>query len=85
MKGKVQMKTAKEMFEEMDFEQTIYKNVISYEFEKFDGIYNWKLICFDLMFKTFYIDAKYEPTSIDVKTFKAIYKQCEELGWLNEE
>lgn len=85
----VQLKSAREMFEELGYEQTKLKKFVKYTYKKY--ISNWYHIMFDLEEKTIdcYIsnDSPFSPTepfSITTKELKAINKQVEELGWNNE-
>ena len=81
----MKMKTAKEMFEELGYKQIIDLCEISYEINDYSSGYcDWKRVSFDLKDKTFYADENYEAMCIDAKTFKAIYQQMKELGWLDE-
>jgi len=65
--------TAKEMFEELGFEYDDGENYI--EYSNYDTG-----ICFMLDDKDISINTGY----IDMPLFKAINKQCEELGWNND-
>ena len=76
------MKTAKEMFEELGYEQT--KNHYSIEYYKEKIEWGWKRVYFWIDEKTFYADENYESMNIDVQTYKAIHQQMKELGWLDE-
>lgn len=78
--------SAKEMFEELDYEQTKTKRFIKYTYKYFTS--NWYHIMFDLEEKLIdcYIsnDSPFspnEPSSISIDELKAINKQVEELGW----
>lgn len=81
--------SAKEMFEELGYEQTKLKKFVKYTYKKY--ISNWYHIMFDLEEKTIdcYIsnDSPFsppEPFSTTINELKAINKQVEELGWNNE-
>lgn len=43
---------------------------------------NCRYIYFDFEDKDWCIDTKEDMVYIDMRLLKAIYKQCEELGWL---
>lgn len=78
---------AKEMFEELGFEQ-IRNDGCFIKYKKADNGID-KIITFSIMFR--YFDSKYgdyqftAPYEFDIDTLKAINKQAEELGWLEEE
>ena len=80
------MKTAKEMFEELGYEQIIGEYELSYRLDSmFDwGYLYWQIIHFKLSDKTFYADRNYKPVDIDISTFKAIHQQMKELHWIEE-
>ena len=72
------MKSAREMFKEM-----------GYEFKASFGIMHYSIPNNYIEFyidkeKVTIIDCVYDRYSIDMLTLKAIIKQCEELGWLDE-
>lgn len=79
--------TAREMFKELGFEQ-IRNDGHFIKYKKADDGID-KIITFSIMFR--YFDSKYgeypftAPYEFDIDTLKAINKQCEELGWLEEE
>lgn len=82
---KKQMKTAKEMFEDLGYEKVpkYCEEFIPYIHKYDDGI----VIQFDLDARTvikFYVNNN-ECCYITSRELKAINKQCEELGWLEEE
>ena len=84
--------TAKEMFEKLGYEQTIKrKNKICYvKHYEVDGFgFDNNGITFEdntVECCLFNDDSEYytESGTIDMKELKAINKQCEELGWINE-
>lgn len=79
------MKSAKEMFEDLGYEKVVTgseirnENFITYNNEKEN-----KLIGFRKWFKDFHAFEDKGDMDIDMPTFKAIHKQLEELGWLEE-
>ena len=76
------MKTAKEMFEDMGYE-LVSQDLTIIRYEK-----DFDIIKFNLSDNTIegYDDWYYEKpfNQIDMKELKAINKQVEELGWLDE-
>lgn len=78
---------AKEMFEELGFEQTRNDGCFI-KYKKADNGID-KIITFSIMLR--YFDSKYgdypftAPYEFDIDTLKAINKQCEELGWIEKE
>ena len=76
--------TAKEMFEELGYEQTITQYYIKYYSEENSKYSCWTKIVFNLDEETIYADDTYEGMNIDMQTFKAIHQQLKELGWLDE-
>lgn len=76
--------TAKEMFEELGYSFTEFNSKV---FHRYEYVKNTQLtngirhqcIWFDLITKELYIH-----NSIVLQELKAINKQVEELGWLNE-
>ena len=81
------MKSARKMFEELGW-QYFYNDFIKSDCysknKKNDGYvpYYNDIIKFYLESKCVYIDTNYK--GIDMETLKAINKQCEELGWLDD-
>lgn len=74
------MKTAKEMFEELGYEQTTNCDSVRYITKVRFGIYSsCEDIYFDLTDKSFLAEMW-----IDIPTFKAIRQQLKELGWIDE-
>lgn len=67
--------TAKEMFEELGYTYNIGINYISYK--RGDS-----RIYFLLDFQTYEADYFINSMRVEMDELKAIYKQCEELGWL---
>lgn len=80
------MKSARKMFKELGYEYTTYwcgfKTILEYWSE--EDTNNWKHIFFDFETKSYFADEHNELMYVDMKTFKAIQKQLEELGWLEE-
>ena len=80
------MKTAKEMFEVLGYEQTTnnkdYLEFVNYSEDETGTCY--KTICFIKESKVFYCDDHYCSMYVDVETYKAIHQQLKELGWLDE-
>lgn len=68
--------TAKEMFEELGLEQSKspFKDCIEY------GEYLRSHIIFDKTYKFVHANC-----TVSMKLLKAINKQCEELGWMNDD
>lgn len=75
--------TAKEMFEELGYVLNEDTND-SFDYEFSDDDFYWKEIRFDKNLKTVYCHEFYGELKLDIPTLKAIIKQCEELGWLDE-
>lgn len=79
------MKTAKEMFEELGYKLVVNANNNIY-YKKDDCKWiifsNTSTNCY-IKANIFIDDKKYE-TVIDLKELKAINKQIEELGWLDD-
>ena len=69
------------MFEELGYHRRADIDVIVY-FQKF-GLHYFKIM-FDLSEKVLDIDTNFERTEIEDDLLKAINKQAEELGWLDE-
>lgn len=86
--------SAKEMFEELGYEQEEYKDKIAYHLEQVVlGQKNCFGVSFDKDFKSYHTYAYgwFENGTpfdtnlcIDIKLHKAINKQIEELGWLKD-
>lgn len=79
--------TAKEMFEELEFKQveTHIFELIRYVYEdKYDKELNL-VVSFTETEKVELSLGEEVGVAIDVPLLKAINKQCEELGWLEEE
>lgn len=76
--------SAKEMFEQLGFEQTRNDGYFIKYKKADDGID--KIITFSITLR--YFDSKYgdypftAPYEVDIDTLKAINKQCDELGWI---
>ena len=77
--------TAKEMFEELGY--SLVENSLGLKYQKLVVDMLW-VIYFDTKFKyltTSLINDEYETYHVlDMNELKAINKQCEELGWLEE-
>ena len=76
--------TAREMFEELGYVFEINDNFIEYYKNSKRSFFVYKHVCFDLVGKSYSASCNYENMEIDMPTFKAIYKQLEELGWLDD-
>lgn len=74
--------TASEMFEKMGYERSVEREKIIYLFETEDRYYYQ--VTFDLSEKIVVIETNFERTEIEDDLLKAIDKQAEELGWLDE-
>ena len=72
------MKTARELFEELGYTYKI-DEIGLIDCSKIVNN-NYYHIAFGV--KDFWATENYRPMDIDMPTFKAIYKQLEELGWL---
>lgn len=73
------MKSARELFEELGYDYMNNKAMVSCLKRDRLGHINQKY--YFLPNKVF-INDEYPFYEIDMPTLKAIYKQCEELGWL---
>lgn len=77
--------TAKEMFEELGY--SLVENSLGLKYQKLVADMLW-VIYFDIRFEyltTGIINDEYETYHIlDMDELKAINKQCEELGWLED-
>lgn len=87
---------AKEMFEELGYKKYAHKDYwstgeeyISIEYRK--KIYEDEDITFSIVFDTVFENINFLEDNVDIKInelnkdeLKAIAKQCEELGWLND-
>ena len=73
---------AEEMFRERGYSKEENENFIKY----FNacGENTDKKVCFKLRKKTVCAEEYWFSDEIDMPTFKAIHKQLEELGWLDE-
>lgn len=77
--------TAKEMFRKLGYrykEPTLKVHGDSHFY--YEDIFKCNLIIFYLKEKKFMTSHNYKEMDIDMPTFKAIHKQLEELGWLDE-
>lgn len=74
---------AREMFEKMGYKRGVDIDLILYS-KRFEGTNYYFGIIFDLIEKIICIDTNFEGTEIDDVLLKAIDKQAEELGWLDE-
>lgn len=75
--------TAGEMFEKLGYKRNVENKKIIY-FLELEGTFYYDEITFDLLEKEILIDTNFEVTSIGDYLLKAIDKQAEELGWLDE-
>lgn len=75
--------TASEMFEILGYKRTVESKKIIY-FNKFEGSFYYDKVEFDLLYKLITIDNNFEILNIDSYMLRAIDKQAEELGWLDE-
>lgn len=78
------MSEADKLFKELGYEKEIIKSEVSDEvtimyIKKFVYEYNSKIIAFKLKKKI--VEIKY---SLDMQELKAIYKKCQEMGWIEE-
>lgn len=73
-KGEIKELTADEMFEEIGYNKTIYKDCIEYR----------KRINKDVKYITFWIHTKTVENhqEINMQELQAINKKCKELGWI---
>lgn len=75
--------TASEMFEKLGYKRNVESKKIIY-FLELEGTFYYDEITFDLLEKEILIDTNFEVTNIGDYLLKAIDKQAEELGWLEE-
>ena len=75
------MKSAREMFEELGYTRENGNDVIIYRYHLSDDI---REVVFDLSIKEYLSIHPLGGLFIDVKMHKAIHKQLEEMGWLDE-
>lgn len=75
--------TASEMFEKLGYQKSVINKRIIYYLET-KGAFYYKEIIFDLVQKEIVIDGNFIRTEIENDLLKAIDKQAEELGWLDE-
>lgn len=75
--------TASEMFEILGYKRTVESKKIIY-FNKFEGSFYYDKVEFDLLDELITIDNNFEILNIDSYMLRAIDKQAEELGWLDE-
>lgn len=80
------MKSAREIFEELGY--SLVENSLGLKYQKLVADTLW-VIYFDTKFKyltTALIHDEYETYHVlNMKELKAINKQCEELGWLEDD
>lgn len=75
--------TAKEMFEKLGYQKNKRNGMFYLIYKKkIDGEFCY--VVFDIYDKTFYVEYDYEAMNISMQELKAINKQCQELGWLDE-
>ena len=75
--------TAREIFEKLGYERNVKNKRITYFLES-KGAYYYKEIIFDLVQEEIVIDGNFIRVEIEDDLLKAIDKQAEELGWLDE-
>lgn len=76
------MKSAKEMFEKLGYEQHKSRYEITYNMANLKYIDDYRYIAFDKESKTIEVDdSSTEPFYLQIEELKAINKQVEELGW----
>lgn len=78
------MSEADKLFQELGYKSEIIKSEVNNEvtimyIKKFAYEYNSKIISFKLKKKI--VEIKY---SLDMQELKAIYKKCQEMGWIGE-
>ena len=77
------MKSAREMFKKLGY---VRLNIfpLSIDYVKQINLKDAKIISFTLKSKSYYAMDRNIAMGIDMPTFKAIQKQLEELGWLDD-
>lgn len=78
------MKSAKDMFEKLEYKRNLDSNKLIYT-KSLKGTYHCFEITFDLTEKEVELYDDHEAYMINRALLKAILKQVEELGWLEEE
>ena len=73
--------TAREMFEELDYQRNEENEKIIYLIET-KGPFYYQEIIFNLLQKVIVIDGNFLEVAIEIDLLKAINKQAEELGWI---
>lgn len=73
---------AEELFEKLGYKKQVGFESICYVYENEDTA-DFEII-FDLKNKTIHTHGGYSDKSISVDELEAIYKQCEELDWIDE-
>lgn len=68
--------TVEETLKELGYERTIQDDVYT------EYMYRERVVGFNAHFKDIKVADGTDCVYIDISTLKAIYKQCEELGWL---
>lgn len=76
--------TAREMFEELGYQRNVENEKIIYIIET-KGSFYYQEIIFNLVKKIIVIDGNFLEVAIENNLLKAINKQAEELGWIEEE
>lgn len=76
--------TAREMFEELGYQRNEENEKIIYLIET-KGSFYYQEIIFNLLQKVIVIDGNFLEVAIETNLLKAINKQANELGWLEEE
>ena len=77
--------SAQEMFEQLGYKLDKYPDHLDYwkgAETKYAAMV--KQVCFDLRRKSYYATCLFDVGEIDMPTLRAIQKQIEELGWLDD-
>lgn len=77
------MKSAKEMFEKLGYQRNVENEKIIYLIET-KGSFYYQEIIFNLLQKVIVIDGNFLEVAIESDLLKAIDKQANELGWIEE-
>lgn len=75
---------AREMFEKLEYKRNLDSKKLIYT-KALKGTYHCFEITFDLTEKEVELYDDHEAYEINIALLKAIFKQVEELGWLEEE
>ena len=77
--------TAKELFSKLGYKyKELELKVYEGRYFYYEDIFKDNIIIFYLKEKEFMADCNCKPMDINMPTFKAIHRQLEELGWLDE-